>query len=262
MKVLFVISYLSFAVSAFDLPLGADSKLKLNNHNKNFTLAADQKLECYDEPDCVGIKITIGRDPVSDLSQDPYFFDNRIQSCRYNGIYNLYDGINYNQDNLEGAVYGGAWGEGLCVDMNDFSNKASSIRLVGAPNGWRYSTINFYEGQFYNGMEQYFFGDSGFFEHDNFGRSMIITGCSPWTIYESALYKGQSACFYPSDTELCYPSFFPDDKSMNGWANQISSVRLGCFSERKIYGKQQNGSTELEQKSIFGEDGKTYNKDV
>ena len=39
-------------------------------------------------------------DPVPDLGASPYYFDNRIQSCLYNGIYILYDGRNYNMNNL------------------------------------------------------------------------------------------------------------------------------------------------------------------
>ena len=60
----------------------------------------DQRLDCYDSTNCNGIRITIGTTPVPDLAYSPYYFDNRIQSCLYNGIYMLYDGRNYNQDNL------------------------------------------------------------------------------------------------------------------------------------------------------------------
>merc|ERR1712080_258614 len=71
---------------------------------------ADQLLYCYDQPNCVNYRITIRTTPVPDLADSPYYFDNRIQSCNYNGIYILYDGRNYNQDNLDGAVYAEAWG--------------------------------------------------------------------------------------------------------------------------------------------------------
>ena len=64
-------------------------------------------------------------------------------------------------------------------------------------------------------------------------RSMIITGCSPWTLYEFSNFQGQSACWYPADTSNCYPSFFRDENKMNGWAGQVSSVRHGCFSAKK-----------------------------
>ena len=60
----------------------------------------NQQLDCYDQPNCYGTHITIGSSPVPDLANAPYYFDNRIVSCMYNGIYNLYDGWYYNQDNL------------------------------------------------------------------------------------------------------------------------------------------------------------------
>jgi len=201
------------------------------------TSGSDQYIYCYDQPNCYGTRITIGTSPVPDLGQSPYYFDNRIESCNYNGIYILYDGRNYNQDNLNGAVYAEAWGENNCVNMDGFSDKATSIRLTGAPNGWMYDTINFYEGQLYNGREQYFYGDATSFQYDNFGQSMIITGCSPWTLYEYSNFQGQSACWYPADTQNCYPAFFRDPAKMNGWANQVSSVRHGCFSQTKYYGE-------------------------
>ena len=63
-------------------------------------LAQDQRLECYDQENGYGNRITIGTTPVPDLGQSPYYFDNRIRSCNYNGIYLLYDEYNYNQNNL------------------------------------------------------------------------------------------------------------------------------------------------------------------
>jgi hypothetical protein len=66
-------------------------------------------------------------------------------------------------------------------------------------------------------------------------RSMIITGCSPWTLYELKSFQGQSACWYPADTQKCYPAFFSTAELMKGWANQVSSVRRGCHSHNRFY---------------------------
>ena len=72
-------------------------------------------------------------------------------------------------------------------------------------------------------------------------RSMIITGCSPWTVYDCKNFGnctyGYSACFYPSDTTNYNPSFFKDYDAMAHWAGWIFSVRRGCFSDNKIYGE-------------------------
>ena len=44
-------------------------------------------------------------------------------------------------------------------------------------------------------------------------------------------YGGSSLCLYPSDTSNCYPSFFLQ-ADMGRFADQISSVRKGCFGRR------------------------------
>ena len=85
-------------------------------------------------------------------------------------------------------------------------------------------------------------------------RSMIITGCSPWTLYEFSNFQGQSACWYPADTSNCYPSFFRDENKMNGWAGQVSSVRHGCFSTEKFYGEPMPFEISTKQANI-GSDG-------
>ena len=64
------------------------------------SLDQDQHLDCYDQENGYGSRVSIGTTPVPDLNQSPYYFDNRIRSCNYNGIYILYDEYNYNQNNL------------------------------------------------------------------------------------------------------------------------------------------------------------------
>ena len=73
---------------------------------------------------------------------------------------------------------------------------------------------------------------------------MIITGCSPWTLYEHPNFQGQSACWEPADLENCTPAFFITADLMKGWADQISSVRKGCYSKKKISGES-NGFVKL-----------------
>ena len=59
-------------------------------------------LYCYDEPNCQGFRVRFEDDyrAVPDLAQYPFNFNNRIQSCVFNGMFILYDGIYYNENNL------------------------------------------------------------------------------------------------------------------------------------------------------------------
>ena len=59
------------------------------------------KLYCYDGPNCAGIRVKFEVTAVPDLAKYPYYFDNRIQSCLFNGMWILYDGVYYNRHNLD-----------------------------------------------------------------------------------------------------------------------------------------------------------------
>ena len=77
-----------------------------------------------------------------------------------------------NIDLFQGAAYS-AWGEDYCEDLQgspSFDNQASSVRFVGAPDGYKYSTINLYEYDFYMGIEEYSYGDIFSMNSDNLGR--------------------------------------------------------------------------------------------
>ena len=86
------------------------NSVPLNNHvatGKKSALSFGQPLDftgqtlhCYDELGCpphYGSNITIGMNNAPDLSKYPYYFDNRIKSCMYNGIYLLYEYNYYNK---------------------------------------------------------------------------------------------------------------------------------------------------------------------
>ena len=47
----------------------------------------------------------------------------------------------------------------------------------------RFDTLNLYEYEDFNGAEMFFYDDAAQFEFDDFGYSVIVTGCSSWTLY-------------------------------------------------------------------------------
>jgi len=181
--------------------------------------ASYQYADCYDYFGQQGYSRHI-TDYVPNLGQD----SNRFSSCCYYGIWILYADVNYNQNNQNGAAQS-AWGENYCEDLTAFDNQASSIRFTGAPDGYKYDTINFFQYQFYMGAEHYYYGDSTQVNYDNFGRSAVITGYNAWTVYEYNNYQGRCACLYPSDMNNGYPGFYKD---LGQLSDTISSVRKGC----------------------------------
>ena len=70
-----------------------------------------------------------------------------------------------------------------------------------------------------------------------FFSSLIVTGCSPWTVYEYDNYQGSSVCFYPLDTINCYPGFYDTPDVMGGISRKMSSALKGCFAEKKLFPK-------------------------
>ena len=67
--------------------------------------------------------------------------------------------------------------------------------------------------------------------------SIIVTGCSPWTVYEYNNYQGAATCFYPADTVNCYPGFYRTPDELGGMAGKMSSARKGCYATKRAYPK-------------------------
>ena len=151
--------------------------------------AEQQSATCYDYFGQQGSSLII-YDYVPDLLQLGGW-DNLFSSCCFYGTWVLYDDYQYNGNNpnvrqkfligrykkhhclhFQAAAYS-SWGENYCTDLQgspSFDNKASSVRFVGAPDGYKYDTINLYEYDFYMGLEQYAYGDAPTLNYDNLGR--------------------------------------------------------------------------------------------
>ncbi|CAB4063590.1 unnamed protein product [Lepeophtheirus salmonis] len=93
-------------------------------------------------------------------------------------------------------------------------------------------------GPGFMGIEQNVYKDSPKLNYDNFGKSIIITGCKPWTLYETENFGGSSICVYPNSmSSPCKPGFFVEPSDFGHFADQVSSVRLGCFSKSSFVAK-------------------------
>ena len=94
----------------------------------------------------------------------------------------LYDGENYNMEN-PGMQSEMGWGDGFCIDFDSsFSQMASSVRYAGAPNGFEFESLNLYQYDNYGGEEKYIVDETP--KMDKFGKSVVVTGCDAWTVYE------------------------------------------------------------------------------
>jgi len=129
--------------------------------------------------------------------------------------------------------------------------------LTGAPDGYKYDTFNTYQGEFYQGAEQYFYRDAATVHVDNFGQSLVVTGCNPWTAYEYNNFRGRGVCFYPADQMRCSPGFYRNAQLLGGMSNRISSVRKGCYSNVKVYGEAMPNLMSGQQAD--GSEGKMFN---
>ena len=80
------------------------------------------------------------------------------------GIWILYDKTNYNGASVSSSNWW-LWGEDYCTNVpNSFLNSASSARFTGAPDDWKYDTINFYADLNFTGDEWFTYGDKVTFD--------------------------------------------------------------------------------------------------
>merc|ERR1712058_205430 len=85
---------------------------------------------------------------------------------------------------------------------NGFSNKASSLRFTGAPDDWKYDTINLY-------FQEYFIGDEEFTYND-----------APTLNYSTRQSLGSLAATVSSVKRGCYAQErrMPDNQRLRGMA--------------------------------------------
>ena len=116
-----------------------------------------------------------------------------------------------------------------------FDNLASSLRYVGAGDNWQEDRLTLYFSEYFSDGEEIVLGNSPHLDHDNAAASLIVTGCEPWTIYETETYQDHAICVFPGSEVSCTPGFYPNARSLSTLGYSVSSVRKGCFAKTKIY---------------------------
>ena len=193
---------------------------------------SSQALSCYSSGGGGG-DVLRATDYIPDLGR--YSFNNKIQSCCVGGVWVMYAGAGYNKDNPTASSWW-VYGDYYCTNVpQGFENKASSLRFVGAPDDWKYDTLNLYFREFFIGDEEFMYSDKSRLVNDNKARSIIVTGCSGWTLYQYDDYQGAAVCVFPSDTLSCNPGFYSTTTSLGMMDRQVSSVRRGCWARERVY---------------------------
>jgi len=163
-----------------------------------------------------------------------YGWDNKISSCCFTGIWILYGDENYNKFSSNGAIWW-AFGINNCLDVpSEFNNDASSIRHPGAQDDYMADTLNLYFADKFSGDEEYMYTDMPLLNFDDRARSVIVTGCNPWTLYEYDNYGGSAMCVFPGSTVDCTPGLYPTSESLGSLAGRVSSTRKGCYAQEHV----------------------------
>jgi len=211
-------------------------EVSANFKNGSKTAAHVPNLQCYERPNGTGYyRIFHGDAHIRDLGVKPWYFDNIIASCHFTGIYILYDGYDFQVEKVPPEIN---WGEYHLVNFNDpFAFRASSLRIVGAPEDWKISTLTLYRQGHWSDSQQMFRNDEGRLCKDNYGRAAVVTGCYPWTVYDEEGFQGNCVCIHPK--ESCEPGAYSDLRILDGgsgyWIDRISSVRTNCHCQTQIF---------------------------
>eukprot|EP00092_Neocalanus_flemingeri_P015528 GFUD01016809.1.p1 GENE.GFUD01016809.1~~GFUD01016809.1.p1 ORF type:complete len:257 (-),score=51.80 GFUD01016809.1:84-854(-) len=191
-----------------------------------------QVADCYDNYQGSGAQFH-ATDYVPSLRS--YNWDNRISSCCFTGIWILYGEEDYNEYST-GAASWWAFGVNSCMDVpSQFNNEASSLRFTGAPDDYLYDTLNIYFNDYFIGDEEFMYTDMPAVNYDNRARSVIVTGCSPWTLYQYVNYDGNAICVFPGDSLTCTPGYYTSSQSLGSLVGSVSSARKGCYAREKVF---------------------------
>jgi len=186
----------------------------------------------FDRLGCSGAYVSI---PTQAYTPDlaTIGFDNRAHSVSLRGTWLFYDNKNFNINGNAAMEYIFEGAE-TCVDFHGLAGYVSSIKFVGKTEDYRQDTITFYETTYFQANEEYV-------EHDIpnlslMGRisSLIVTGSSPWTIYDKTNFRGNAICLQPESSPYYEPAFVPDTINLEPTVphGTIASVRKGCYTTK------------------------------
>merc|ERR1711962_1264000 len=193
-------------------------------------------LELYTLTDAGGAMINL-TDYNHDLSL--IGFDNMIQSVCGQGVWLLYEDRNYNgesENDWEHWTEVFTSGTYTCHNLpSTHFGKLSSVRYAGSGD-LAEDTLTLYHGYNFDGGEALFLKDEDdLADMNNEPSSLVITGCTAWTLYQHEYYQGITICaeVHPIGGDLCSAAY--DLRDVGFPNNRLSSIRRGCYAEKTIH---------------------------
>ncbi|CAB4069980.1 unnamed protein product [Lepeophtheirus salmonis] len=230
----------------FDQDQRTARKAHMSGHYKIYEIYVKIKKGCGNEESCqeqeiIGIKVYDRINLQGDSREFTGYqrdlrsegFDNKVCSASMDGIWILYEHLDFNTK--DGMSYF-AWGNSYDVlNFGKMKYHTSSLRSAGIGNFLQRSTLNFYEKEGFGGREQYYSGDIPFLMEEMNFHSLILTGCEPWTLYDDKFFDGDRICVFPGDEDRCYPGFFPRHEDFGYFGSRVQSARIvDAFQKSKL----------------------------
>merc|ERR1712055_1033400 len=156
---------------------------------------------------------------------------NKTRNLAVNQFADCYDYTNQGGDRVHATDYVPA------LRQYNMDNKIESCCFTGIfilYEDENYDTINMYFNEYFIGDEEFTYNDAPILNYDNRAQSIVVTGCSAWTLYQYDSYSGYAMCVFPESTSKCTPGFYSTRQSLGSLAGQVSSVRRGCFAKDKL----------------------------
>ena len=89
----------------------------------------------------------------------------------------------FDGDHYDGSASFWMYGYKNFVELpTELKNKVSSLRFPGAPDDWKASSLNLYASENFMGEDEFTYDDIPELFAFN-AKSIIVTGCKPWTVY-------------------------------------------------------------------------------
>jgi len=156
-------------------------------------------------------------------------FDNRANSACVTGLWIFYVNPLFNSGALGGVEYMfGPANKPYCNNFITVGGYISSTRFVGSPLDYTADTFTLYEEDYYQGNEEYAYADLPSLALAGSHKSIIITGRSPWTVYDQAQFEGRSMCLRPTSSPNVEPYLISDTNTISIPYGSIRSIRKGC----------------------------------